>query len=141
MKSFIAVGLLLTLMTLNSVAADEARPVSMIQLIANPDKYDGKLVVVFGYLTLAERPSLYIHREDATQALMTNALWVDSSEPMRQEMAKVSQKYVKIVGRFRAGSGGRVYFLAGGITEIEECVPWPYHPEARTSNKDRPARD
>ena len=128
MKFAIGIVFLSTLLSFTAVAVDEARPVSLVQLIANPDKFNGKLVVVFGYLRLSERPALYLHEDDAANSLMTNALWIDSTESMRQHRTELSQRYVKIVGRFRAGGEGHVYFLSGGITDVEECTPWPLRP-------------
>ena len=50
-------------------AAEMAEDVSMVQLIATPEKFDGKFVRVHGFLNLGfEGDSLYLHRETFSKA-------------------------------------------------------------------------
>ncbi len=104
--------------------SEEPLPVSIVQLIANPEKYDGKLVATAGFLMLGERPALYLHQEDADHALIENALWLDTTDKMRRHRDELHHKYVVITGTFRAGHAGHDYYKAGGITKIKSCSAW-----------------
>lgn len=113
--------------------------VSVIQLIATPEKFDGKVVSLIGFLRLQypEGYLLYLHKEDYDHALLENALWVDATEEMSKSREKLELKYVKIVGTFRSGHEKRNLYSPGGITEIKSCQFWsdPAHPlEERIKN-------
>jgi hypothetical protein len=109
-------------------AAELPQQTSMIQLLANPDKYDGKLVVVYGYLALGERPALYFHKEDLERGIMPDAIWVDSTGPTRTNWQALNLQYVRIVGTFKVGGKEHIYFQVGGLSKISECVVWPFRP-------------
>ena len=105
--------------------------VSVVQLIATPEKFDGKLISVIGFLRLEhEGYLLYLGKEDYDNVVLANALWVDATEEMGKNREKLELKYVKIVGTFRAGHENRNLFSAGGITDIRNCQFWsdPAHP-------------
>jgi hypothetical protein len=103
----------------------EPLPVSILQLLANPQQYDRKLVCVVGFLTLGEYPLLYLHHEDAYQGLPSNAISIRLTERMRWHRQKLHNKYVVVVGTFRAGrAGSPVYFMAGGVKRIKRCSVW-----------------
>ncbi len=131
-----SLALALALIVLASISASQgrsARPlaVSVIQLIASPDKYDGKVVAVIGFLNLQyEGDAIYLHREDYRNDILADALWVDTTENMRMNKEILQQKYVRVVGKFRAGQGFGHGFSPGGITNIEACsvVSDPDHP-------------
>ena len=60
----------------------------MVQLLATPEKFDGKLVRVFGFLRLEfEGDALYFHREDDVQGLTRNGIWVVA--PMRWSTTQI----------------------------------------------------
>jgi|SRR5690348_9531462 len=118
------------------MCAGENRPnprvVSIVQLIATPERFDGKSVSVVGFLSL-EYPEgylLYLHKQDYDEGLLENSLWIDATEAMAKNRTELHLKYVKIVGTFRAGHEKRNLFSAGGITEIKACQFWsdPVHP-------------
>jgi hypothetical protein len=97
----------------------------MVQLMANPEKYEGKLIGTEGFLMLGENPALYLHQEDADHALIMNALWVETTEGMRRHRDELHHKYVIVTGTFRMDHfGHHDYFKAGGITKIKSCSPW-----------------
>lgn len=104
---------------------------NVVQLIATPEKFDGKLISVIGFLRLDhEGYLLYLGKEDYDNAVLANALWVDATEKMGKNREKLELKYVKIVGTFRAGHEKRNLFSPGGITDIRNCQFWsdPAHP-------------
>jgi hypothetical protein len=103
----------------------------MLQLIATPEKFDGKLVAVIGFLSLEpEGCAIYPNKEDYENVILENALWLDVPESMLKDREKLELKYVRIEGTFRAGHEKRNWFSAGGITSIVSSRFWsdPAHP-------------
>jgi len=108
------------------VVAAEPLDVSLIQLIANPKDYDGKIVRVCGFLRIEfEGNSIYLHQDDSKYGLTRNGLWVDVSKDMQKEKAKLDQKYVLIEGRFEAKMTGHMGLWSGSIQKITRCQVWP----------------
>lgn len=129
MKPIVGLIIICTFLVLGLRAEDRPIPVSMIQLIATPEKFDGKLINVVGFLGLGERPTLYMYREDGEHALISNSAWVDPSAEMRRNGEELEGMYVRIVGVFRAGQSGHNYptydsELSGGISDIKSCTVW-----------------
>ena len=101
--------------------------VSMLQLIANPEKYDGKTVGVVGFLRLEfEGNELYLHKEDYDQRITKNGIWVDLSSKVKEDADKLDMHYVLVFGRFNAGKKGHMDLMSGSI-EIAAVTTWPPH--------------
>ena len=99
MKHLVAGILGLLLLSGLVQAQEEIHDVSMIQLIANPEKYDGKYVRVMGFLRLEfEGNGLYLHREDYEESLYKNGVWVHVAEIVANR--QFNMKYVLIEGTF-----------------------------------------
>jgi|SRR5215471_516397 len=105
---------------------NSAQPVSLIQLISTPERYNNRLVFGVAFLELStEGALLYIRREDSKHVILTNAIWVEPSKEMIRDREKLDLKYVKFVGTFHAGHGKEhSYYQAGGITGITSCTVW-----------------
>ena len=55
-----------------------AEDVSLIQLIANPQAYDGKAIRIIGFVHLEfEAQVIYLHEEDFHHGLNRDGLWID----------------------------------------------------------------
>ena len=62
------------------IEAEKPVHVTLVRLIANPEKFDGKLVRVIGFLRLEfEGNVLYLHREDYENAILGDGIWVDAT--------------------------------------------------------------
>ena len=69
---------------ISAKAGDMPQDVSIIQLIATPEKFDGKFVSLIGFLCIAfEGDSIYLHREDLEKGIPRNGLWVDTETLQR----------------------------------------------------------
>jgi len=105
MKTFAAL-LILTLFSTSSgynATPDGPTVVSLIQLIATPEKFDGKLVSVEGFLHIGrEAQLLYLGQEDYKHGLDGDALWFHLDENMAKDASKLNRNYVGIVGVFNA---------------------------------------
>jgi hypothetical protein len=109
-------------------AAEMAENVSMVQLIATPEKFDGKFVRVIGFLNLEfEGDALYLHREDLVQGL-DNCVWVHRTDVMERDRKKLNRHYVVIEGIFDAQDHGHMGMFGGAIKDITRIETWPPAP-------------
>ncbi|WDF54896.1 hypothetical protein [Mucilaginibacter sp. KACC 22063] len=82
--------------------------VSLITLIANPDRYNGKQVRVIGYLNLEfEANSIYLHEDDYRQSIDKNGLWIEFKPDSTHllEKAEYNHHYVLMEGTFSKTTG------------------------------------
>lgn len=114
-----------------------ATPVSLIELLASPEKYDGKAVTVRGFLTIGQEPRhgveafLHLQEEDARHQL-GNEILVVASEKMIRDKEKINMVYVILTGTVRATQAANGWWAAQ-ITNVQNCVLW--------SNPARPIGD
>jgi len=107
------------------LVAAEPLTVSMIQLIANPKHYDGKVVRVSGFVKLEfEGNAIYLHEDDYKHAILKDGLWIDVTEDMRKHEAELDQKYLLIEGTFDATDTGHMGLFSGSIKKITRCRVW-----------------
>ena len=102
----------------SSSAAEDPLGLSLVQLIANPDRYEGKRVRVKGYCHLEfEEQSLYLHREDADLMNTSNAVWLEL-EASDVDQAKPNEQFVLVEGIFTGKSRGHLGAWSGTIRDI-----------------------
>ena len=110
--------------------------VSFIELIANPAKFDGKLIFVTGFLGLdpPDGDMLYLHKEDYDHGILLNAVGIEESKQMWADREKLDLNYVSVVGVFR--SGEKSHNRYNGIEHITNCVleSQLYNPIRKTLN-------
>jgi hypothetical protein len=94
--------------------------VSIIQLVANPQLYDGKRIRIIGFLHLEfEGNVIYLHREDFEFGLTKNGLWIDTPRDMnRNQIKAVNDHYVICTGTFAANMHGHMDLNSGEMTHI-----------------------
>jgi hypothetical protein len=108
-----------------SAEVDNAAHLSIIQLIATPEKFDGKLVAVVGFLHIGrESDLLFLSEEDYKHSLPENALWFHLSEAMGKDRDKLNRNYVVLVGIFRASRPGGYPCPNGGIEVVKRYSLW-----------------
>jgi hypothetical protein len=105
--------------------------VSLIQLIATPERFDGKLVSVVGFLSFGgvEGDGLYLHKDDRDNGT-GNAVRIDRTKEMLRDRERLYDNYVVIVGVFRHEEKPAIYVSTGRITNIQRCafISQPDHP-------------
>lgn len=107
------------------VPALAAQSVSLMQLMATPERYEGKEVYVVGFMHLEfEGDVLYTYREDWTQNLMSNGIWLDVDSKKYQQTLKLNNNYVVIEGTFTTKLKGHLGMYAGAITNIVRVNRW-----------------
>lgn len=116
-------------------AQSEVHDVSMIQLIASSEKYEGKYVRVMGFLRLEfEGNALYLHREDYEKSLYRNGVWVHVAEI--ETSRRFNMKYVLIEGTLDSKDRGHMGLWSGAIKDIKRVELWgPDREEKKSSNK------
>ena len=114
------------LVTCNSFAeGNSALPVSIYQLIANPEKYDRKEVYVIGFMHMEfEGDAIYAHREDWTHTLIQNGIAFDIPKSSYSSWMKINNNYVVVQGIFSATERGHLALRAGTLTKITKLVKW-----------------
>jgi hypothetical protein len=97
--------------------------VSLIQLIANPEHYDGEQVQVIGFLRLEfEGNALYLHEDDCKNNIYGNAVGIGVTKEWKWSKDEVNMHYVAVVGTFRAGKSN---LHSGVIVNISRVRRWP----------------
>lgn len=97
--------------------------VSMVQLIAMPERFDGKRVKVIGFVHFEfESSAVYLHREDFERSLIANCVWVDLRGEVAKGHAAINNHYVLLEGTFRARQGG---IVSGELVDIFSADIWP----------------
>jgi len=112
--------------TANPASADN---VSIVQLIANPERYDGKRVQLIGFLRIEfEGTAVYLHREDYERGIEKNALWINIPTGMSKAQSDaVNGQYVICLGTFDAAHHGHMGLFSGEIKNVERLQVWPSH--------------
>lgn len=97
---------------------------SMVQLLANPEKYDGDHVRVAGYVHFdADESAIYLHKEDEEQHLFKNGSWVSLAPGVSSEDCQDS--YAVIEGVYRARAEGHMNRWSGALTRVTRCQRLP----------------
>jgi hypothetical protein len=114
---------------LNCVAVDQGGNcvlygLSMVQLLANPQKYDGKHIRVVGYIHFeAEDTAIYLHKEDAEHHLLKNGVWVSLAKGA--SFAACQDSYAAIDGLYEASNTGRMRLWSGAVKHVTSCQKLP----------------
>jgi hypothetical protein len=97
--------------------------VSLVALIANPERLDGKVVYVTGYLRLEEEgDAIYLSETDYLHGHTKNSVWVERTKQMETDIEKLDGTYVGIVGVFSAKDLGHGAAHSGAIIRIRNCA-------------------
>ena len=101
--------------------------VSLVRLIAERERYDGKEVVTQGFLVWAcECQALFLSREDAFYGLSHNGLVLDGTvrssdakEDLRTVLKRSHLQYVTLSGTFHKQARGHLgAYYAGKLTDL-----------------------
>jgi hypothetical protein len=99
-------------------------PVSLIRVIANPEKFDGHRLRVMGVLDygggLDRSVCLYLSETDARNAVMPNCIYVDQSVDKGD---KHLGKYLILNATFHYESGHGLEYLS--FKQISDMKLWP----------------
>jgi hypothetical protein len=94
--------------------------VSIVDLIANPALFEGKKVMVQGYVHLGlEDNAIYLHKDDSVHDLFKNGLWLDVPDGF--DSAACQDRYALVEGTFKGGPGGHLGSWSGTLEDITTC--------------------
>lgn len=98
--------------------------ISIIQLIATPEKYHNKFVLVIGFVNLEfEGNAVYLSESDYKHGLMKNAVWLNLPDDIQKNKEQqYNRKYCLIMGKFNAKKNGHMNAFSGEIGDIERFV-------------------
>ncbi len=111
----------------DSVISSRDFSVSLVRLVATPEKYHGKWVQVVGYLNLEfEGNAIYLHREDYETGNLKNGIWVNIPKDLKTKLAlsEYSKHYVIMSGCFDMNSTGHMGMFGGTLNEIKRLDLW-----------------
>jgi hypothetical protein len=136
MKQAIAMTLLLSTIAL----AQKSTTLSLVALIASPERYDGKPVVVSGYMYLQrERSALYLAKVDFEHALFKNALYLKIPNQMSERIYQLNGCYVEIIGTFDGKHTGHMGAFSGELIVKEVSPVWTGTVPADLKDSSNPA--
>ncbi len=96
---------------------------TIIQLLARPEIFDGKRVIVTGYIHRGfEDNGIYVRHQDFEDGLRHNGLWVDSFR-VTADAEECQDSYVILEGLFVSRSYGHYGLWSGRITDVSRCNP------------------
>jgi hypothetical protein len=122
--------------SLAQVQRSEPMDMSIVQLIANPSKYHGKLVRVIGFCRLEfEGNALFLHREDFEQGLTKNGVWLDIGWPVPENYRSLSDGYVLVEAVFDAEEHGHMGLFSGELKKVTRMNRWSPRRELEGRNK------
>jgi hypothetical protein len=107
--------------------ARKAQPnfVSMVALLASPQKYDGTLIRVVGVLGIEpESNALYLHQEDYEFGLTKNSFSLRLTEEQENKFHVLDKKHVIVEGMFFANGLEARGMTAGAIFGIYRLEGW-----------------
>ncbi len=103
--------------------ADEPEQISIINLIATPEKYEGKLIMIFGYVKLEfEATSVYLTKSDMENYICKNGLWLNGIGS--DEWKKYDGQLCLIEGIFDSTMTGHMGACSGGIKNVSRLQVW-----------------
>ena len=106
----------------------DAENVSIIDLIANPDKYHGRNVMIKGVVRLQfESNAIYLTKDCYNNRLSKNALWISLDEKTLKtdlrKLRKYNGKYVLVEGVFDKTNKGHFGMYSGTIKNVYRFLP------------------
>jgi len=108
-----------------SDAAAEVGLISMVQLLAKPQEFNGKRLQVIGFIHLEfEGNAVYLSQEDFQHGIDKNGLWLSISETELNDLEKINNSYAVVEGTFNAKNKGHVGMWSGSIENITKFKLW-----------------
>ncbi len=100
---------------------------SLVNLIATPEKYHGKKVQIVGFLNIEfEGNGIYLHKNDYEHGIYSNGFWVSIDQKTGKTISddKLNKSYVLIEGTFNMEQRGHMGLWSGEIENINRIIKW-----------------
>ncbi|MEC4050179.1 hypothetical protein OX284_012115 [Flavobacterium sp. SUN046] len=105
----------------NTSVNKKSQEVSLISIIANPNKYHKKSIIVKGFFTMeTEGQAIFISKNDYQTMIYKNAiyLYIGYDTLKQMDIEEPYKGYVQIEGVFNKNLKGSYGFYSGGIEKI-----------------------
>jgi hypothetical protein len=104
----------------------QVQEVSIKKLLANPERYNGKRVIIRGFLNLAfENDALYQYEEDYKHGIIKTALWVNLNTKIAARALQCNKNYVVVEAVFDGGETGHMDLFRGGLKDLTRIEVLP----------------
>lgn len=105
---------------------NEAISVSIVNLLATPEKFHGKMIKVIGFVHIEfECSAVFLHADDFKFKIFKNALEIGVPVWASKSPKKYNNRYALIEGIFDSANTGHMGLFAGSIREITRISPIP----------------
>jgi hypothetical protein len=109
-------------------------PLSLIELMTSPERFDRKLVAVQGFLRIEQEEKhgvkafLYLDEDAAKDLLTPNQILLIPSKQMLRDREKIDRMYVAVTASFRAVPAANGAYIPV-LKDIQSCTvrPRPEH--------------
>jgi hypothetical protein len=99
---------------------------SLVDLIANPARWNGKRVIVDGFMHLEfEGNAIYVSEQDCRHFITKNGVWVDFREGSYGEAQALNDHYVRVQGTFDSKQRGHLGLWSGTLDDIDRTLQLP----------------
>jgi hypothetical protein len=108
---------------------EENTNVSLIKLLATPEKFHAQNIQVVGYLSLDfEGNAIYLHKEDYDHNMDANGFCIQFSDQIKKnkKLASYDGKYVIIIGTFDMYARGHMGGFSGCLKNICRVDFWNF---------------
>lgn len=129
MKNLIYITMLLLIFSSNSYAricsSDEPTTciVSIIHLIAKPDDFNKKIIVVSGvYDEFEDTYRLYLDHEKYERRMSVYAVELELSEIQKKSLRDLKGEYVQVKGLYDSDLTGVIGISAGTVTKVTKWL-------------------
>lgn len=99
--------------------------VSLVTLLANPQRYDGQKLLVSGFVTLEhEGTGLHLDRASYEAGLRKNAVWLERPKWLNPSDARrLNRRYATVAATFDASQFGHMGLFSGALTHVRKISP------------------
>lgn len=99
--------------------------ISIVQLLAEPQQFNGRRVQVIGFVHLEfEGTAIYLSSEDYEHGIDKNGLWLSMSKADLEVYREINNSYAVVEGTFNADLKGHVGMWSGSIEKITMFKRW-----------------
>lgn len=104
---------------------EQHEDVSLVAILADREKYEGRKVLVSGFLTLQfEGNGLHLDQKSFEAGVRDNAVWVAQPDWLdRDDVPRLTRRYARVAGTFTAAQRGHLGLYAGELTDVRLIEP------------------
>ena len=104
-------------------ATNKTENVSMIQILADPEKYDGKRIRFVGYLVDEfECHAVFLSQESYVHLIMEQSIFL--SHDFGKHRGLVHKRYCQVEGTYKAVPKGYMQANNGSLEDVSRVITW-----------------